>query len=297
MMTPSVMGSVKEVILTKGEVFVASVDMTCNEIQLSPQAAPVLTQTVSTVSMESFNAGGGDTNTGELLISTETYSPGDLYVDWRVDDDSMLSCFDLSNYTVTQTKNERGTGSSTGVIDAIAVADHLQKDNTTTESCPFSWLLQWGPGVWTSSQEEAIDHMREALDTNVGTTRVCGMVFSVPRVLVADAPFDVTIDVAHTCAKDTILPLIITVKNKRWSPEHLSLTVVPTHRGYIAGNSTSTQTQSELPMSAVGSGGGGVSTAGSNADSGFIVIGSTKSLLDVSHTMSCILLLILILYI
>jgi hypothetical protein len=81
------------------------------------------------------------------------------------------------------------------------------------------------------------------------------MVFSVPKVQVADPPFDVRLQVAHTCHHSDQLELTIEVVNRRWSSEHLVLTV-----------------------------------AGVNDDTpptGFLLVGSAKALLDLSPQGTC----------
>ena len=47
--------------------------------------------------------------------------------------------------------------------------------------------------------------------------QVCGMVFSVPRVQVAEPPFDVHTSIASVCGRDELLQVVIRITNRRWS--------------------------------------------------------------------------------
>lgn len=225
---PPVITERSEVLLKKGEVYVCSTDIQCVESSTVPS----------------------------LPFTVQIASMGDLYVDWRLHNDRILSPPDLSRWV-------------------------RSKDTRTSQaSASFNWLLQWGP--LNPPKEDPSESSVSAIDRRTSTTRVCGMVFSVPRVKISPAPFTVMINLATTCRRNEVLPLEIVINNKLWTPEHLSLaidirmnnTTAPSSSAGSSGTKTEGASDS-TPSSASASGPGSTSC-------GFLVVGNASSLLDVS---------------
>ena len=280
--------AVSDVLLKKGEVYVSSTDIICTKSYTPPS----------------------------LPFTAQVASMGDLYVDWKLHNDHILSPPDLTPWRRTLKGEEKGRD----VGDTSAAADD------------FKWLLQSGPqsaptpapiaglssglssgpsvgpsaGPTTGPTAGPSESSPLAIDKKTSTTRVCGMVFSVPRVKISPAPFAVTVSLSSTCRKYEILPVVIVIRNNLRTAEHLSL-YVNTSLGSVsgtgtgagagagagAGSSASTSTtipgsSSNVSLSSNKSDNEGApgtapsSSAGSSNSSGFLVVGNANSLLDVS---------------
>ena len=77
-----------------------------------------------------------------------------------------------------------------------------------------------------------------ALDMDVVSTRVCGMVFGVPPVQVVSAPFDVSINFPPSCKHGDIIEVQICLQNKQPSLERVSLSLEMSDSFLVTGSST-----------------------------------------------------------
>lgn len=221
-----------DVLLKKGEVYVCSTDILCVESLEAPT----------------------------LPFTAQVASMGDLYVDWRLHNNQMLSPPDLSPWVKT-------SDTSTA----------LPLDITN-----FDWLLQWGP---LKNLQTDPDDNKQAIDKRTSTTRVCGMVFSVPRVKVSPSPFTVSVSLSSSCKKNEILPLIIKIRNKLWSSENLSLTVDTTlSSSGPPGSPGTSSSSSSSSSSALGAKEVGSDSSVGPVPCGFLVAGNASALLDVRST-------------
>jgi hypothetical protein len=222
--TSNTVSSVNDVLLKKGEVYVCSTDILCVESLQAPT----------------------------LPFTAQVASMGDLYVDWRLQNDQILSPPDLSPWR------------KASEIPTVSPVDHTN----------FDWLLQWGStsNIQTDNPEDT----KQAIDKRTSTTRVCGMVFSVPRVKISPSPFTVSISLSSSCSKNEILPLEILIKNKLWSSENLTLTVDTASSSSGPPGSPGTSSSSAPGAKELGSD----SSVGSGS-CGFLVVGNTSSLLNV----------------
>jgi hypothetical protein len=215
--------STNDVLLKKGEVYVCSTDILCVESHEAPT----------------------------LPFTAQVASMGDLYVDWRLHNDQILSPPDLTPW-----------------MKASEVSSVVPSDQNN-----FGWLLQWGP---LSNLQTDPEDNKQAIDKRTSTTRVCGMVFSVPRVKISPSPFTVSISLSSCCRKNEILPLEIKIRNKLWSTENLSLTVDTALSSSGPPGSPGTSSTS-APVTKEG---GSDSSVGPGS-CGFLVVGNANSLLDV----------------
>ena len=300
------MSCYEEVILKKGEVYVTSTDILCLETVESPT----------------------------IPFEIQVASMGDLYVDWRLHDNKILSPPDLTPWQTGQKsrnknkdKNENENKRKNILLDFDInniddnidnnIDNNYNYDNNnynyssnsendknirriggensidnTIDFGDFDWLLQWGP--LSSTIKNLIENNILAVDYLTSTTRVCGMVFAVPKVKITPSPFEVIVELSSTCYKNDILPLIIIIKNKLWSAEHLSLsikTILPSLLSSSAlanssnvdnnisnhnhNSNSSNNNASQKPE--ISSNNSGISSS----SSGFVVVGNTSSLLDV----------------
>jgi hypothetical protein len=212
-----------DVLLKKGEVYVCSTDILCVESLEAPT----------------------------LPFTAQVASMGDLYVDWRLHNNHILSPPDLTPWM-------KGSEVSTAVP-----SDHRN----------FDWLLKWGP---LSNLQTDPEDYKQAIDKRTSTTRVCGMVFSVPRVKISPSPFIVSISLSSSCRKNEILPLEIIIRNKLWSTEILSLTVDTALSSSGSPGSPGTSSSS-APVTREGVSDPGVGPG----PCGFLVVGNASSLVDV----------------
>ena len=264
-----VTSAVRDILLKKGEVYVSSTDIICMKSSIAP--TPPFTAQVA--------------------------SMGDLYVDWKLHNDHILSPPDLTPWTapLKGKGNGNGNGKGKGKGDSSAVAAAAVDD--------FKWLLQWGPqaGPTPGPGPGPTECNPLTIDKKTSTTRVCGMVFSVPRVKISPAPFAVTVSLSSTCRKNEILPIEIIIRNNLRTAEHLSL-YVSTSLGNVSGSgsgsgsgSVSTSTPGTAMPGSSSSSSASLSSNKSDAEalgaapsassgfnsSGFLVVGNTNSLLDV----------------
>lgn len=154
--------------LQKGEVFVGSTCIYCSECGSTKD--------------------GVDLNLVPSMDISETVnaSMGNLYVDWRIADDTLFLPY-------------KSASSSSSIIGS--------KD--------FDWLHKLGSRNLTES----------ALDLEVVSTRVCGMVFVVPQVQVVNPPFNVKFNIPTLCKLGETISIDIEIKNKMWSYERLNMII------------------------------------------------------------------------
>ena len=270
--------AVSDVLLKKGEVYVSSTDIICTKSNTTPS----------------------------LPFTAQVASMGDLYVDWKLHNDHILSPPDLTPWTSSLKGKDKGEGKGEGKGDVSVAVDD------------FKWLLQSGPQSAPTAAPTSATNAGPtggpiggptesnplAIDKKTSTTRVCGMVFSVPRVKISPAPFAVTVSLSSTCRKNEILPVEIVIRNNLRTAEHLSLYVntslgnvsgAGTGSGAGAGAGSSASTSTTIPGSSSNvslssnksdnegaTGTAPSSSAGSSNSSGFLVVGNANSLLDVS---------------
>lgn len=152
--------------LQKGEVFVGSTSIYCLECGSTKDIIDVNLIPPQDTS-ECINA-----------------SMGNLYVDWRISDDTIFLPYKTSS------------------------------SSSSKSSENFDWLHKLG-----SRPNES------ALDLEVVSTRVCGMVFVVPQVQVVNPPFNVNCNIPSLCKVGETVRLDIEIKNKLWSYERLNMKI------------------------------------------------------------------------
>ena len=110
----------------------------------------------------------------------------------------------------------------------------------------------------------------------------------------AEPPFDVAVHVPPCCRADAPLQLRIVVTNRRWSPEHLQLAVAGAATAAASADMAAMDASTGSGSSAVSSsssGGaahmGSSGSSGGGGESGFLVVGSTRALLDVPPRGHC----------
>ena len=174
--------------LKKGEVFVGSTDIYCSEAS------------------SEINGGGIDLS---LVAPQENehvnVSMGNLYVDWRIADNTLLLPYNKKNDSNHNNDN-----------DDIPNFDWLYKlgsigTRTGSESTSDFEVVRTGPDC--------------ALDLEVVSTRVCGMVFVVSQVQVVDPPFRVHYNIPNVCTVGETITVDIEIKSKLWSFERLNMTI------------------------------------------------------------------------
>ena len=156
--------SAEVVRLQKGEIFVGSTSIYCSEC-VSTKDSIDLNLIPPQDTTESINA-----------------SMGNLYVDWRISDDTIFLPYKSLSFTVPEN---------------------------------FNWLHKLGSRNLNES----------ALDLEVVSTRVCGMVFVVPQVQVVNPPFNVKFNAPSLCKVGETVTIDIEVKNKLWSYERLTMAI------------------------------------------------------------------------
>ena len=156
--------SIDVVRLQKGEVFVGSTSIYCSEC-------------VSTKETIDMNLIPSQDTTESISASM-----GNLYVDWRISDDTIFLPYKSSSFAVPEN---------------------------------FNWLHKLGCRNMNES----------ALDVEVVSTRVCGMVFVVPHVQVVNPPFNVKFNAPSLCKVGETVSIDIEVKNKLWSYERLTMSI------------------------------------------------------------------------
>jgi hypothetical protein len=165
----NVSDNIEVVRLQKGEVFVGSTCIYCSECGSAKDAV--------------------DLNLALPLDMSETVtsSMGNLYVDWRIADDTLFLPY-----------KSPSSSSSTFIVS---------KD--------FDWLHKLG----SRNQNES------ALDLEVVSTRVCGMVFVVPQVQIVNPPFNVRFNIPSVCKIGETISVEIEIRNKLWSYERLNMII------------------------------------------------------------------------
>jgi len=193
-------GEGRAVVLHKGEAYVGSVDMHCKDIP-PEESAP------------SFPM-HKDTRTGaSYVVKPVRASMGNVMVNWRIQDSSLMSPVDLRPYRL---------------------AAALSRDPSQDKSGPVpvsSWLLPLEnvtPAPIEGGAQETHQEGKSSaacVNRNVSRSRVCSMMFSIPEVQVIDAPFSVEIDSPTMGDLGQPLDVRITVHNKLWSLERMQLVV------------------------------------------------------------------------
>ena len=208
-------------------------------------------------------------------LETEIASMGDLYVDWRLHNDKILSPPDLSPWQPLQKEKKSIVNSQTKNNDSTKTGEN----GNGFDFGDFEWLLQWGS--WSPIKTNLIENNKQAVDQLNSTTRVCGMVFSVPKVKISPSPFDVIIELPTACNINDIIPLAIIIKNKLLTAEHLNFSIKnlinssssTNNKNINSGPENINNAPQKLEISS--------DSSISSSSSGFVVVGNASSLLDV----------------
>ena len=166
-------GEKQTVILQKGEAYVGSADLLCLPLESAE----------TTLGMKYKNM------FSEMNASISA-SMGDIIVNWRINDPFFFRAVDLSPFQINESQkeeeretpinNSKNSGASSASESALSwllpLAEHLPVPSSPSDAPPV-------PSNPVSPLNTLITH-----------TRVCNMLFSVPKVQVIDAPFAVTID-------------------------------------------------------------------------------------------------------
>ena len=183
----------------------------------------------------------------------------------------------------------------------------VEKKNNLVENS-FFWMPEWGPWSTTNTNQKIkiktnfFDDNKYAIDKTISTTRTCGMVFAVPKIRLTSAPFSVSVIYPTICYKNEIISFIIVVSNKLWSAEHLLLSIntnlnlsstssssssstsssSTTNNNQNNNNNNNQNQSSENKKSDLS-----VDSSIGSSSSGFLVVGNTSSLMDVSTAIKC----------
>jgi hypothetical protein len=153
-------GESQTIILQKGEAYVGSADLQCLKLE----------------SAES-NLGVKYNNMFSEANSSISASMGDIIVNWRINDPFFFRPVDLSSFQTV-----------TGGHISASVGD-------SSSSSLMSWLLPLEKNVDVAIPDSTEDVAAvPPLNTLITHTRVCNMLFSVPKVQIINAPFSVKID-------------------------------------------------------------------------------------------------------
>jgi hypothetical protein len=282
--------------LRRDEVFVACVDVTCAEgIDSDPSMDWSLADGGEFDSVEALGGGstGSTSNTGAAAASSVA-SIGDVYVEWRTDDDSILLAPDLQSLAPTSTSSaSSGSGSfssfSTSAKDfgGSRTSSKQQQQqlmfSQTSKYLSLEWLPKLGPRASASTKSAdstSTDKASSAaLDLRVSSTRICGMMFSVPPVKVVDAPFDVDVIIPSVCKYDKQALVQVVIKSKIWTPERVALsTIVPSRYSTSGGGGA-------VSFDVTGGGGSNAQIreqAFDHSQHGFMISGCCNAVFDVS---------------
>jgi len=167
--------------LKKGEVFVGSTDIYCSEASNEMKGGGVDLSLAPPIENEHVNV-----------------SMGNLYVDWRIADNTLLLPYNNNSNDNNNNNNN---------------------DDDNNDTIPkFDWLYNLGSSGTRTGTESA-------LDLEVVSTRVCGMVFVVSQVQVVDPPFKVNYNIPNVCTIGDTVNVDIEIKSKLWSYERLNMII------------------------------------------------------------------------
>ena len=178
-------GEKKTIILRSGEAYVGSANLKC-------------------LNLESLESNLGAKVVGMLsqANSSVSASMGDIIVNWRINDPFFFRAVDLTHYR-------------TAVDDGCEVKH--------CEEVKIPWLLPIGSEA-ASSTADAPSTL-PPLNNRVTHTRVCNMLFSVPKVHVINAPFYVRIDTPNVVSFGEPFTVHLNIFNKLNTLERVVMVV------------------------------------------------------------------------